>query len=62
MGSLPAKAWITGTEMPASAGEQGPGETQMRSGRIAAISSSVIWSLRATRTSSPSSPKYCTRL
>jgi hypothetical protein len=48
--------------MPASAGEQGPGETTMRAGFIAAISFSVIASLRNTLTSSPSSPKYCTRL
>jgi hypothetical protein len=44
------------------AGEQGPGEITMRSGFIAAISLSVIASLRNTFTSSPSSPKYCTRL
>jgi hypothetical protein len=50
------------TEMPASAGEHGPGEITMRSGFIAAISLSVIASLRNTFTSSPSSPKYCTRL
>ena len=31
-------------------------------GRNAAMPSSVIASLRNTRTSSPSSPKYCTRL
>jgi hypothetical protein len=40
----------------------GPGETTMRAGFIAAISLSVIASLRKTFTSSPSSPKYCTRL
>ncbi|MNC71116.1 hypothetical protein D3C75_1220000 [compost metagenome] len=62
MGFLPAYAWISGTEMPASAGEHGPGDTQIWSGLSAATSSSVIWSLRATRTSTPSSPKYCTRL
>jgi hypothetical protein len=59
---LPANSLIAATEMPASAGEQGPGEITMRSGFIAAISSRVIASLRNTFTSSPSSPKYCTRL
>jgi hypothetical protein len=44
------------------AGEQGPGERRGGSGASAATPSSVISSLRATRTSSPSSPKYWTRL
>jgi hypothetical protein len=57
-----AKCRIAATEMPASAGEQGPGETTIRSGRRGAISSSVISSLRNTSTSAPSSPKYCTML
>ena len=40
----------------------GSGEITIRSGFRAAIPSTVISSLRKTRTSSPSSPKYCTRL
>jgi hypothetical protein len=38
------------------------GDTTMRAGFIRLMSSSVISSLRWTATSSPSSPKYCTRL
>jgi hypothetical protein len=62
IGSLPAKWRIASTQMPASAGEQGPGESTSRAGFRPAMPSSVISSLRNTRTSSPSSPKYCTRL
>jgi hypothetical protein len=66
MGSLPAKCWMAATEMPASAGEQGPGEMTSRSMAPASsrrwISSTVISSLRTTVTSAPSSPKYCTML
>src|SRR6266568_2081877 len=40
----------------------GPGEITIREGLSAAISSTVIASLRTTRTSSPSSPRYWTRL
>jgi hypothetical protein len=40
----------------------GPGEITSRSGLRAAISSTVISSLRNTSTSAPSSPKYWTRL
>ena len=32
IGILPANSWIAATEMPASAGVQGPGEMTMRSG------------------------------
>jgi hypothetical protein len=62
IGILPANSLISGTEMPASFGVQGPGDTTMRSGASRSISASEISSLRNTRTSSPSSPKYCTRL
>ena len=47
---------------PASAGVQGPGEMTIASGVSAAISSTVMASLRYTRGSSPSSPRYWTRL
>ena len=47
--------------MPASFGVHGPGEITMCDGRLAAISSSVIASLRWTSISSPSSPRYWTR-
>jgi hypothetical protein len=60
-GDLAGEALITASEMPASLGVHGPGEITMCSGASAAISS-VISSLRNTLTSSPSSPKYCTRL
>jgi len=53
---------MSGTEIPASAGVHGPGEMTIRSGAIASISSSVIWSLRATTTSAPSSERYWKRL
>ena len=42
--------------MPASAGEQGPGDRTSWSGCSPAMPSSVISSVRKTRTSSPSSP------
>jgi hypothetical protein len=48
--------------MPASFGVQGPGEMTIRSGASASIASTVISSLRTTRTAAPSSPRYCTRL
>jgi hypothetical protein len=51
MGSLPAKWRIASTQIPASAGEQGPGESTSWSGRSAAISCTEISSLRNTRTS-----------
>ena len=43
-------------------GEQGPGETQIFSGLRARISVREISSLRFTKSSAPSSPKYCTKL
>jgi len=46
----------------AIAGAQGPGESTMADGDIAAISSTVMASFRCTTTSAPSSPRYCTRL
>ena len=46
IGICPAKRWISGTEMPASLGVQGPGETTICEGAMAATSSSVIASLR----------------
>jgi len=46
----------------ATDGRPGPGEIRIRCGRLAAISATVISSLRRTATSSPSSPKYWTRL
>ena len=56
----------TATEMPASAGEQGPGEITRRSScpalSRASISATVISSLRNTSTCAPSSPKYWTML
>jgi hypothetical protein len=52
---------ITSTETPASLGVHGPGETTIRSGARAAISSTVSSSLRRTSISAPSSPRYCTR-
>jgi hypothetical protein len=61
-GIWPAKRLMVGTEMPASLGVQGPGEMTMRSGCKAATSATLSSSLRLTTTSSPSSPKYCTRL
>jgi len=57
-----AEPAVTSLLMPASVRVQGPGEITMRSGFIAAISSSVISSLRFTTSSAPSSPKYWTRL
>ena len=62
MGILPMKAWMAATQTPASAGEHGPGESTRWSGFSAAMPATSISSLRKTRTSSPSSPKYCTRL
>jgi len=62
IGRRPAWASMAGTHTPASAGEHGPGESTTRSGASAPMPSTSISSLRTTRTSSPSSPKYCTRL
>src|SRR5215204_5333937 len=55
-------SWISRTETPASLGVQGPGETTILSGWSAETSSGVTSSLRRTRTSAPSSPRYWTRL
>ena len=65
IGSLPAKARIAGTDTPASAGEQGPGDTTSRvtpASMRAPMSSSVSSSLRTVSTSAPSSPRYWTML
>ena len=61
MGTRPAKRRTSSTEMPASFGVHGPGEMTMRSGARRSTSSSVMRSLRKTRTSAPSSPRYWTR-
>ena len=58
-----ARRWMSGIRMPASCGVQGPGESRMREGRRAMMSSGVSSSLRFTVISfSPSSPMYWTRL
>ena len=54
--------FITSTDTPASFGVHGPGEMTIRSGFSASICATVSSSLRTTRTSSPSSCRYCTRL
>ena len=51
IGTRPAKRRITSSETPASFGVQGPGESTMRSGASASISSTDISSLRTTFTS-----------
>ena len=53
---------ITPSEIPASFGVQGPGETTILSGWSAGISSGESSSLRRTTTSALSSPRYWTRL
>ena len=53
---------IASIETPASFGVHGPGETTSLSGFIAAIWSTVTWSLRSTCTSAPSSHRYWYRL
>ena len=50
------------TEIPASLGVQGPGETTTRSQLPASRSSTSAASLRTASTSAPSSPRYWTRL
>ena len=52
----------TSSEMPASLGVHGPGETTTRSKPRASSSSTVARSLRTTSSSHPSSPRYWTRL
>ena len=59
---LPAAAGSRSIVMPASSGRPGPGEMTIRSGFAPTTSSTVTASLRTTRTSAPSSPRYCTRL
>ncbi len=61
IGITPAKRRIVSIEMPASFGVHGPGEITIRAGASWATPSTVSASLRSTRTSSPSSPKYCAR-
>ena len=58
-----APSWrMRSSEMPASFGEHGPGEMQIFSGARAFTSSTVRASLRWICISTPSSPKYWTRL
>ena len=56
------KKRMTSFEMPALRGVPGPGDTTIFSGDMAAMSSMVVWSLRSTRTSAPSSLRYWYRL
>ena len=44
-----------GRQMPASFGVHGPGDSRMASGRSASASCTLIWSLRTTSVSAPSS-------
>ena len=64
IGVVGANRFSTSLEMPASFGVHGPGEMMMCVGFSAAISSSVIWSLRTTFIGSAGSisPNRCTRL
>ncbi len=62
MGTVPLSARMSGTEIPASAGVQGPGLSTIASGFIERTSSSAISSLRCTSTSAPSDWNACTRL
>ncbi len=55
-------ARIASTEIPASAGVQGPGETTRRSAPRSSSSPTSALSLRTTSISAPSSPRYWTRL
>ena len=55
-------ARIASTEMPASSGVHGPGETTTRSEPRSSSSSTSRASLRTTSSSAPSSPRYWTRL
>ncbi len=56
------KRRMASTEMPASFGVHGPGETTMRSGAFSNRASTEAASLRTTSSSAPSSPRYWTRL
>ena len=49
---------ITSLDIPAFSGVPGPGDTTILLGASSAISSSVVWSLRTTLTSAPSSQRY----
>ena len=62
MGTAPLSDRMRGTEMPASAGVQGPGLRTTASGFIARTSSTEISSFRWTSTSAPSDWNACTRL
>jgi hypothetical protein len=48
---------VSGMQMPACAGSQGPGDSTMASGAIAITSCTCSASLRTTLTSAPSSPR-----
>ena len=56
-GTAPESSRMAGSEMPASAGVQGPGEITIASGARARMPATSRASLRATRTVSPSSSK-----
>ena len=56
------KRRMTSSEMPASVGVHGPGETTTRSEPRSSSSSTLARSLRTTSSSHPSSPRYWTRL
>jgi hypothetical protein len=58
----PPKWRITSSEIPASDGVHGPGEITIRAGASDSMSAQLSASLRKTRTSSPNSDRYCTRL
>jgi hypothetical protein len=53
----PAAARVSGRQMPACAGSQGPGDSTIASGFIASASCTVSASLRTTWGVVPSSPK-----
>jgi hypothetical protein len=53
---------MTAIVMPASSGRPGPGEMTIAAGPAAAISPTVTSSFRFTQISTPSSPRYWTRL
>ena len=57
-GARPAKRRASSVERPAPDGLPGPGEMTTRSGFSASHASTVVWSLRRTSTSSPSSARY----
>ncbi len=53
---------ISSTEIPASAGVFGPGDTTTAAGRRSPMAATVVVSLRTTTQRAPSSPSRCTRL